>query len=575
MMFFLVIGFLFNINSQNKNLESTINSEFELGISLFNSKKYNDAFLIFENLYNSSEQHSKTTASFLMASRCKIELGEYSNAKKILDNLTTQFPGSKYIADASLLKSEIFLKEEKYLDSFEELIYVLVVTDEKILINKAKKESEKIAVKYLTFNQVFSVKEKYSSPKIISFLLFCEGRTAFVNNNFFEAEKSFYELISKYPQAEEHQIAIEYYQKSKNRDTSEELMNPVIAVLLPLTQGGEDNSAALDILEGVKFSVSEYNINNERKIGLLIRDTKRDQTEIENIANELKSISTLLAVFGPIYSDEVRYTIDAFRETAIPLISPTATDNDLTLIYDYFLQANPNFKVRGEAMAQYIYYVEGKRKIAVLNSEVGYSTQIAESFINEFENIGGQIITHQIYNPSYQTISSQFNELKKYINNVDGLYIPLSDRKDIPILMAQFIQYSIELPIYGNQDWFLGRGLETNTSINDNLTFTSDYFIDYNNEEYKNFSKRFLAKTGKDVNRNTLYGYDAMNYILNSADKNVNSAASLFQNLTVDKTLEGFHGNIYFDSSRINKYLNIIKYRNTIFELIDKFRVSN
>lgn len=573
--FIIILLLITNINSQNINLENSVDSEFELGLSLFQSNQYNDAYIIFENLFNSTSVHQKTTASYLMAARCKIELGELENGKNILNKLLTQFPGTKFLADVSFVKAELYIKEKKYSDAFEELIYILAISEDDFLINEAKKESEKIAVNFLTFNQVASVREKFTSPKIISFLLYCEGRSAFVNNNLLEAEKSFYEIISKYPQSEEHQKAIEYYQKSKSGDKTELLDTPVIAILLPLMKNEVGNSAAEEILDGVKFAVSEYNNNNERKIGLLIRDTKRNQNEIEKIAEELKTLPSLIAVFGPIYSDEVRFTIDAFSGSAIPLISPTATDNDLTLIYDYFFQANPNFKVRGEAMAQYIYFVEGKRKIAVLNSEGGYATQLADAFINEFENLGGQIIIQQIYKPGFDNLNSQLNEIKKYNINLEGIYLPISDRKDVPILLSQFIQYGIEQPIYGNQDWFLSRGLETNTSINEKLTFTSDYFIDYNNEEYKEFGKRFLVKTGKDVNRNTLYGYDAMNYILNSADKNVNSAASLFINLSEDKTIEGFHSNIHFGTNRVNKYLNIIKYRNTIFELIDKFRVSN
>lgn len=571
----IILFIIININSQNINTDNSIDSEFELGISLFQSKQYNDAFLIFENLYNSALEHQKTTASYLMAARCKIELGETENGKNILNRLITQFPGTKFLADVSLVKAELYIKEKKYLDAFEELIYILAVSQDNLLINEAKKESEKIAVNYLAYNQVASVKEKFTSPKIVSFLLYCGGRSAFANNNLLEAEKSFYEIISKYPQSEEHQKAIEYYQKSKSNDKKQLLNSPVIAVLLPLMKNEGGNSAADEILDGVKFAVSEYNNNNERKIGLLIRDTKRSQSEIEKIAEEIKSLPSLIAVFGPIYSDEVRFTIDAFSSSAIPLISPTATDNDLTLIYDYFFQANPNFKVRGEAMAQYIYFVEGKRKIAVLNSEGSYAPQLAEAFINEFENIGGQIIIHQIYKPGFENLTLELSEIKKYNISLEGIYIPISDRKDVPILLSQFIQYGIDLPIYGNQDWFLSRGLETNTSIKEKLTFTSDYFIDYNSEEFKEFGKRFMAKTGKDVNRNTLYGYDAMTYILNSADKNVNSAASLYNNMSQNRTIEGFHSFINFDSSRTNKYLNIITYRNNVFELIDKFRVSN
>ena len=38
---------------------------------------------------------------------------------------------------------------------------------------------------------------------------------------------------------------------------------------------------------------------------------------------------------------------------------------------------------------------------------------------------------------------------------------------------------------------------------------------------------------------------------------------------------KGFHNNISFDENRMNRFVNIVRYNNGIFELVEKFRYSN
>jgi hypothetical protein len=163
--------------------------------------------------------------------------------------------------------------------------------------------------------------------------------------------------------------------------------------MLPL----EENSAgeytsqpALEILEGIKFAVDEYNKLRSDKIGLLVRDTKKDANEIKKIREEFSSLNSVISIIGPIFSNEVRIALQEFEDYDIPIISPTATDDDLTNISQNFFQANPSFSVRGKVMAQYVYYVENRRTVSVLNSIEGYSPVLAASFINEFEKLGGK-----------------------------------------------------------------------------------------------------------------------------------------------------------------------------------------
>ncbi|HSP87364.1 MAG TPA: hypothetical protein VLN45_04475, partial [Ignavibacteriaceae bacterium] len=237
-----------------------------------------------------------------------------------------------------------------------------------------------------------------------------------------------------------------------------------------------------------------------------------------------------------------------------------------------FFQANPNFDIRAKAMAQYIFYVENKRKMAVLNSIDGYSPLLASEFIKEFEKLGGRIIKKYTYKS--ENLSTGIIIDSTELISTEGLYIPIADKTEAPLILSQLVQNNIHTSLYGNQDWFLAKGFETSPQLSNMMIFESDYFIEYNNVDFQDFNKIFFAKTKIDANRNVLYGYDTAKYLL-----------TVLRNIDADRTniklkmetgisVNGFHNNISFNEKRVNVFINIVRYNEGYFELVDKFKVG-
>jgi ABC-type branched-subunit amino acid transport system substrate-binding protein len=180
-----------------------------------------------------------------------------------------------------------------------------------------------------------------------------------------------------------------------------------------------------------------------------------------------------------------------------------------------------------------------------------------ESFRNDFTDFSAPL--SKIYSDSLVT---------------QGVYIPLSGNSVTPYIFSEMIKYWTKIPLYGNQDWFTAKGFETASEVSNNLTFTSDYFVDYYSESYKDFSDNFSMVTGKDVNRNVLYGYDAAKYLLTAVRNTEPGRKNLVEKMTSGMVCSGLHNNISFDNRRINRYLNIVRYKDGVFELIDKFRLG-
>jgi ABC-type branched-subunit amino acid transport system substrate-binding protein/predicted negative regulator of RcsB-dependent stress response len=567
LMFFCVI-----VNAQNDDAVR----EFQVGLNLFDTQNYNDALQIFNQILGDGELNSRTTVAYLFKGKTLLKLDRPDEAIQTLNQLINSYPNSIYCDEARIVVTKCYKDEGKYLNAFEESNSLIQFGQSSDYVSHARLISEKLALNYLTPEDIKKAYETTTSDKLRSFLLLVLGKLYISQGNSDEGLKAFSKINDLYPDSPDN-IEAKGYNATSIKNYSANVNGSLIGVMLPLFSS--DSSASIgpvtEILEGIKFAVSQYNRSHINKIGLVIRDTRRSKDEIQEIANEFEKIPTLKTVLGPVFSDEVTAAAHAFVGSDIKIISPTATDNDLARLDNNIYQANPSFAVRGKTMADFIFYNEKKIKIGVINSNMGYAQKLADAFINEFEKIGGQVLTHQIYPANSIEIAPEVNNILPFANSLEGLYAPISDKNDATVILSSLVLDSLYLPMYGNQDWFLAKGLETSTTLSNNLTISTDYFIDFKDPRFEDLSKKFYTEIGKEMNRNVLYGYDAADYLLGIINTSNNDSDRITQLVNSGKIYEGYHNNLLFDINHVNKFLNFIKYKNGLYQLITRYSSIN
>lgn len=554
-----------------------LNSEFELGVNYFDSARFDQALTVFSKIIDDYDYNPKTTGAIFFKAKILLQEERYNAVKDLLNLFLERYPWSRYTNEIRMMFVQLYLEQNNYYDAFKETMFLVDRSGTDTYKSEAKKVAKRIAYNFLNSIQLQRLYNSFTEPEIRSFILLSLGKSHLKENEIFTAKSVFLELINKYPQSNEYEEANKLYETPYVVEDSQRLTS-LIGVMLPLNENpaGEYTSAAsIEILQGIKLAVSEFNKNRDKKIGLIIRDTKNDIGIIQDITDELIDNFAVKAVLGPIYSNEVRAALPGFSGTNLPVLSPTATDDDLAGLSDNFFQANPSFSKRGKIMAQYIYYVENRRKISVLNAIEGYSPLLAATFVEEFEKLGGQILRRESYKSKTYSFSDQISRIAVDSLILDGLYIPLAENIDAPAILSQLVQFNLNLPIFGNQDWFSAKGFETSTELSNQLTFSTDYFISFKDDNYQELNARFSALTGADINRNVLYGYDAAKYLLTVMRNIDNSRTNIRNKMISGISSSGFHNNISFDDDRVNKFLNIVRYKDGVFELVEKFRGSN
>ena len=557
--------------------DDEIKEQFNFAVELYNANSYYQAHSIFNKIINEYDFNSRTTVSYFFSSKIYLGQERFDEAESLITKFIELYPSSSYADEMRMMHVKLNLQQEDYYASLRELAFLVGRTDSDNYRGRAKNIGKKVAYYYLNSTQIKQLNDSFTSSIVKPFLLLQLGIAFSKEGDLINAKKSISELINNYPGSEEYTEAVDYY-NSLSDQTVTNSSATLIGVILPLQRnstGQITSTASLEILEGIKFALSEFNLGREDKIGLVLRDTKNDVDEINRIQIEFANNSAIKVILGPIFSNEVRATLNEFIDVNIPIISPTATDDDLTSISDNFFQANPSFSKRGRIMAQYVYFVENKRNISILNAIEGYSPSLASTFAAEFERLGGQILARETYSSKSFQLEVPVSRIAADSLELEGIYIPLADKIDAPAILSQLVQHKLNLTIYGNQDWLIAKGFETSTELSNKITFSSDYFIEFDSDDFQIFNERFSNITGRDVNRNVLYGYDTAKYLL-TVMRNINNNRLNIRNKMISGlTSAGYHNNLAFNETRINRFLNIVRYKDGVFQLVDKFRSGN
>ncbi len=566
-----VLYFVFFVSGILQPQNKVVLSDFDRAVSLYQANNYDESLTLFNQILNNPDFKNAYQSATIFKAKILCEKNRFFESEKILREFIKTSPQDRFRDEAYLTLAKNLYEQSFYYPAFIELVKLISNTKSDFYLNRGKANCESIASNHLDPVQVKPFTDT-SGSSVRPFLLLLTGRLFANQNRLTEAEKLFNELFLEYPLSEEAKTA-----KNILSGTSESPDKSVnIAVMLPLSKNNNEGSGTAvswEVLEGIKYAVDEYNSSSVNKVGLIVKNIS-EAADIKVIADEIDNNRSVKVILGPVFSSDVKKVLKELRDSELPLISPTATDDELISLSKNFFQANPGFYQRGKLMADYLFSVEGKRKLAIINSIDGYSPIIASAFEEEFQKLGGKILFRDSYKYNTSISSSGLSRLSEYKNSLEGIFIPLSDKSEAAFILSQLVQNQIELPIYGNQDWMLAKGFETSTSLSNTLVFTSDYFIDYNDTDYQNFSRDFNNKTNSDVNRNVLYGYDAAKYILNIISNTLPERSRIKTKMESGTRILGYHNDISFDNERMNLNLNIVKYNNGIFELKDRYELK-
>lgn len=302
----------------------------------------------------------------------------------------------------------------------------------------------------------------------------------------------------------------------------------------------------------VKLAVDEINEAggiDGKKIELVEYDNKSDEQETASAGTKLATQDNVLVVVGPATSGLTKATIPSMTRAGVPIVSPSATDDTVTVdengdVQPYAFRVAFQDSFQGVTLAQFAQKDLGAQKAIILgDNSSDYAIGLAKNFKDTFE---GEIVDEVNFTDADSDFSAVLTKIKSM--DFDVLFVP-GYYEQAGLIIKQAREMGLTQPILGPD----GFGNETLIELAgaDNLSdvyYSAHFSADSENENVQSFLKNFEEASGESADMFSALAYDTMYLVRDAID-----AADEYSAEAVTKALEnitdfkGITGTFSFD----------------------------
>ncbi|HLS52747.1 MAG TPA: ABC transporter substrate-binding protein [Tissierellaceae bacterium] len=277
------------------------------------------------------------------------------------------------------------------------------------------------------------------------------------------------------------------------------------------------------LTKGIELAFEEINEAGglfDKKFEAVKFDNKSDDTEAANISTRLATRENVVAMLGSDISGTTKAAIPAAMENKIPLISGSATADDVTIdnngnVREYVFKTCFNDSFQGVMMAEFAYHELGFLKAAILSDTTSdYAKGLSKSFRETFEGLGGQVLVEEFY----QENDTDFRAVLTNINGKDPevLFVP-GYYEEVGLIIRQARELGLDVPILGADGFESPKLVEiAGEGVLNDVFYSSHYSPMDDAEEVVKFREAYKEKYGEDPDAFNALGYD-LAYLLKDA----------------------------------------------------------
>lgn len=302
----------------------------------------------------------------------------------------------------------------------------------------------------------------------------------------------------------------------------------------------------------VKLAVDEINEAggiDGKKIELVEYDNKSDEQETASAGTKLATQDNVLVVVGPATSGLTKATIPSMTRAGVPIVSPSATDDTVTVdengdVQPYAFRVAFQDSFQGVTLAQFAQKDLGAQKAIILgDNSSDYAIGLAKNFKDTFE---GEIVDEVNFTDSDSDFSAVLTKIKSM--DFDVLFVP-GYYEQAGLIIKQAREMGLTQPILGPD----GFGNETLIELAgaDNLSdvyYSAHFSADSENENVQSFLKNFEEASGESADMFSALAYDTMYLVRDAIDAaDEHSAEAVTKALENITDFKGITGTFSFD----------------------------
>ncbi|MBX7150881.1 ABC transporter substrate-binding protein [bacterium] len=562
---------------------------FNQALQAYQAHRYDESLHSLQNLLEQYPSGSYTSASLLLLSKTYSQTGLMQRSAQTASLLLEKFPKSDYRDDALLQLAQADYESRQYESAIKKLT--------EIKNSKNKQASEEAA---LILDQMiqYSLSSQEIAPLVSTNndLQLFYARKLISIERYRKASSILEEFIKLNPKHDDIKIA-----KALLKEADEKNDGPVVIGLI-VSLSGPYAEIGKSVKNGVELAIAKYNESNKIKIELITYDDRSDIVQCIKAAQALTDNPSISLIIGPAESTMMAAAAVVANFRHMPMISPTATQSDLTDIGAYIYQANVDVETRSRAIARYAVQKMGLKKFAILAPSDAYGETATTSFSAAVESFGGHVVVSQKFYDNTQDYRAQITTIRKLglidqvngaiskgvwsiqqidsiynryfpvdpdnpedfktpLTNIDAVFLPIySD--DIKYIAPQLAFYNIKTQLLGGDNWYDLTELKLQQNYVNGAIFISEYFVNNGETRTKNFLQAYRQKFGYDAGREGVYGYDLMELISEIIKKGNYLSEDIQAELEKGIEWNGIHNTIRFSKdSRANTSVHLLQFQ--------------
>jgi ABC-type branched-subunit amino acid transport system substrate-binding protein len=443
---FLSVIYSFTAYPQDRHVLYSQRAEdlFRSGVYAYEQGNYNHALEDFNSILDIGDITHRTTAAYLMSAKSMIELGQNRDAFRRLTRFLDRFKNSLYEDDAYFTIGIALLRDGRYQDALYRFLVTVEKTNKIELRNQAQQYLSYITDNLITLSELEIMYDEARTEYDRGFFAYSLSKRYAARGNIATARSLLEHAVEEHWQ---HPLIGEFRLLLENIEKGVSLK---IGVILPLMIDQPDDPLRLlgrEMLQGIQFAVDEHNAKSDIRLYLDVRDSRRLPSVSARQVQDLVRDPEIVAIVGPVFSDEAFAAAGVANTSGVPLVTPTATANYIADIGRYIFQTNPDYRNRGRAMARYAVEQLGLSTLAVLAPIDSHGQDIANGFIEEVNRLdGAYIAVNEWYRTGETNFRQQFNTIRtRGLQDSMHLYISFSGpirQEDIMKLASQGVSLS-------------------------------------------------------------------------------------------------------------------------------------
>lgn len=316
---------------------------------------------------------------------------------------------------------------------------------------------------------------------------------------------------------------------------------------------GKDATFGQSSTKATKLAIDEINAAGGvlgKKLELLLEDTQSKPGEAATVVKKLITRDKVVALIGEMTSSRSIEGASVAQSLKIPVLSPSATNPQVTATGDYIFRACFIDPFQGKVLARVAREKMNAKRAAILSSvSSAYSNGLATVFRTEFPAGGGTIVSDQKFAEGDKDFKAQLTAIRA--EKPDAIFVP-AYYTEVGLIARQARELGITCPLFGGDGWEAPELVSIAGDAVEGCYYSTHYSAESPAPKVQSFVKAYRDKyDGVTPDGMAALGYDSA-YILVDAIRRAGStdAAKIRDALAATKNFDGVTGHIDMDKDR-------------------------